>query len=152
MSANDTYRELVLRGWERLSGEEQDKLIASGWHPPGDKPPLTHTPYLDSLGISFKPDVPAHAVNIIDHLLAEANRQIDWGEYQGRKRKPCPEQPLLLTGMPIGQYHCPVCGMMLLAAMPHISPRRPPDHDPEYPLDDYEDEYGRPWPPGYEDD
>lgn len=111
---------------------------------------MRYTPYLDSMGITFKNDVPDDVVNIIDNLLKRVNAQIDWGSYDGRKRKPCPEQPLLLTGMPIGQYHCPVCGIMLLAAMPHLSPNAPENAPPEYPDGHYEDEYGRPWPPGYE--
>jgi hypothetical protein len=105
---------------------------------------VRYTPYLDSIGVTFKPDVSDHAVNIIDSLLSRVNANIQWGERDGRTRKPCPEQPLLLTGQPIGMYHCPVCGMMLMAAMPHLEP-----HDPD---GDYEDEYGRPWPPGYYDD
>lgn len=114
---------------------------------------MRHTPYLDSLGISFKDEVSDHAVNIIDHLLEMVNARIDWGSYNGKKRKPCPEQPLLLTGMPIGQYHCPFCGMMILAAMPHTSPDATDEEKkhPLYPMDDYEDEYGQPWPPGYEE-
>lgn len=101
---------------------------------------MRHTPYLDSLGISFKEDVPDHAVNIIDNLLERVNAGIDWGTHEGKKRKPCPEQPILLTGMPIGQYHCPVCMEMQLAAMPHL----PPDED-------YEQMTGQPWPAGYEE-
>ena len=38
-----------------------------------------------------------------------------------------------------------------MASMPHLGPGKPDDVDPEYPLHDYEDEYGQPWPPGYED-
>lgn len=115
---------------------------------------MRHTPYLDSLGVKFKDDVSDHAVNIIDHLLEMANSRIDWGEWEGKKRKPCPEQPLLLVGMPIGQYHCPVCGEMQIAGTLHLSPAAPPkeEQDPLYPLEDYEVEYGRPWPPGYEEE
>jgi hypothetical protein len=74
------------------------------------------------------------ALRIIDH-------SIDWGEYKGRKRLPCPEQPLLLLGAPLGQYHCPVCGEMQLAGIPHLAPD-----------EDYEQVIGQPWPAGYEDD
>lgn len=111
------------------------------------------TPFLDRYGIVFKDDVPDHAVNIIDSALNYIETMIEWGDYQGKKRKPCPEQPLLLTGQPIGQYHCPVCGMMLIAGVPHFSPHATDDEirDPEYPLLPYEDEYGRPWPAGYEE-
>lgn len=77
--------------------------------------------------------------------------QVRWGEYEGRKRLPCPEDPVALAGQPIGMYHCPYCGMMVLAALPHPSPSKPEQQDPRYWLDDYEDEYQRPWPPGYEE-
>jgi len=112
---------------------------------------MRHTPFLDSIGVEFKPDVPDHAVNIIDSALTAVAAMIDWGEWDGKRRKPCPEQPILLSGQPIGQYHCPVCGMMLMASMSHLSPAKPREQHPDYPLDDYEVEYGRPWPPGYED-
>lgn len=101
---------------------------------------MRYTPYLDSLGITFRDNIPDHVVNIIDNLLERINATIDWGSCEGKKRKPCPEQPLLLTGQPIGQYHCPGCGMMILAAMPHLDP------------ENYEEEYGQEWLPGYEDD
>ena len=102
---------------------------------------MRHTPYLDSVGVTFKPDVSDHAVNIIDTLLELANKDIDWGtDAKGRKRKPCPEQPLLLTGQPIGQYHCPVCLEMQIAGMKHLSPD-----------EDYERMTGQEWPAGYEE-
>ena len=31
----------------------------------------------------------------------------------------CPERPELLKGAPIGMYHCPCCGVMLLAGLSH---------------------------------
>lgn len=31
----------------------------------------------------------------------------------------CNEQPELLKGRALGQYHCPDCGAMILAGMPH---------------------------------
>jgi hypothetical protein len=31
----------------------------------------------------------------------------------------CNEKPEKLAGQPIGQYHCPNCGAMLLAGIPH---------------------------------
>lgn len=31
----------------------------------------------------------------------------------------CSEKPELLIGQPIGMYHCPDCGEMVLAGMPH---------------------------------
>lgn len=129
---------------------------------------MRYTPFLDRVGVTFKDDVPDHAVNIIDSALAVIEGTIDWGEWEGKKRKPCPEQPLLLAGLPLGMYHCPVCGVMVLAGLPHISPKAHPSgcncpagsYDPgavheencatNYPDYDYEVEYGRPWPAGYE--
>lgn len=32
----------------------------------------------------------------------------------------CPERPELLAGAPIGMYHCPACGCMVLAGIPHV--------------------------------
>lgn len=64
--------------------------------------------------------------------------QMDWGTHNGRERLPCPEDPLLLKGMPIGMYHCPGCHEMQVAGMPHV----PPDPD-------YEHVMGYDWPPGY---
>jgi len=31
----------------------------------------------------------------------------------------CSEKPELLAGQPIGQYHCPDCGAMVIAGLPH---------------------------------
>lgn len=31
----------------------------------------------------------------------------------------CAEKPELLIGQPLGQYHCPDCGAMVLAGLPH---------------------------------
>lgn len=33
--------------------------------------------------------------------------------------KKCPEKPELLAGAPLGMYHCPECGCMVLAGLPH---------------------------------
>lgn len=32
----------------------------------------------------------------------------------------CPEDPMKLTGKPIGMYHCPWCGCMQIAGTPHV--------------------------------
>lgn len=98
---------------------------------------MRYTPFLDEKGIAFKEDVPDSVVNILDACLSVIEGAIDWGEFEGRERKPCPEQSMLLAGQPMGQYHCPICGMMLLAGLPHLPP------------EDYEAEYGEPWPAGY---
>lgn len=31
----------------------------------------------------------------------------------------CPHDPMELAGQPIGMYHCPECGEMVLAGSPH---------------------------------
>ena len=31
----------------------------------------------------------------------------------------CPHDPQELKGEPIGMYHCPVCGEMVIAGLPH---------------------------------
>lgn len=31
-----------------------------------------------------------------------------------------PLDPLALVGQPIGQYHCPYCGSMVMAGVPHL--------------------------------
>lgn len=80
---------------------------------------------------------------------------VDWGEYQGKKRRPCPELPELLLGLPIGQYHCPYCGVMCLAGIAHMMPDEVDvvEHDgddlvvPTPAL--YENFTGQEWPPGY---
>lgn len=33
---------------------------------------------------------------------------------------PCKEDPAKLLGQPIGMYHCPECGSMLVAGIPHF--------------------------------
>jgi len=32
----------------------------------------------------------------------------------------CPEDPVLLLGQPLGQYHCPWCGCMQIAGLSHM--------------------------------
>jgi hypothetical protein len=58
---------------------------------------------------------PADAVGIdlsvrldIDAPLNEAGERCPW-----------PWDPQQLTGAPIGQYHCPHCGAMVMAGVPH---------------------------------
>lgn len=104
---------------------------------------MRYTPFLDEKKIVFNSEVPDSVVNILDSCLSYIESTITWGEYKGKKRKPCPEQSVLLAGQPLGMYHCPYCGMMLLAGEPHLSPSPLGDH--------YEDEYGQPWPAGYEE-
>lgn len=33
---------------------------------------------------------------------------------------PWPWEPQQLDGAPLGQYHCPYCGAMVMAGLPHI--------------------------------
>jgi hypothetical protein len=41
------------------------------------------------------------------------------------EHEPCPWpwDPQQLVGVPLGQYHCPFCGEMVLAGMPHLDYR-----------------------------
>lgn len=106
---------------------------------------MRYTPYLDSIGVTFDESIPDRIVNILDAALGYASSTVKWGSFEGKARKPCPENPLLLAGAPIGQYHCPACGMMVMAAMPHLSP----EADDMFPA--YEVEMVRAWPAGYEE-
>lgn len=36
------------------------------------------------------------------------------------ERCPWPWEPQQLVGAPLGQYHCPWCGAMVVAGMPHV--------------------------------
>lgn len=113
---------------------------------------MRYTPYLDKIGVTVSERVPDDFVNVLDTALQIVEAGVEWGTWEGKRRKPCPENPVLLAGQPIGQYHCPACGMMVMAAMPHLSPAAPKEQDPRYWMGDYEEEYGQPWPPGYEDE
>jgi hypothetical protein len=39
------------------------------------------------------------------------------------ERCPWPWEPQQLGGAPMGQYHCPYCGAMVMAGIPHIDYR-----------------------------
>jgi hypothetical protein len=62
--------------------------------------------------------VPADAVKIqlpadgIEGPLNEVGEPCPW-----------PWEPQQLRGAPLGQYHCPYCGAMVIAGMPHIDYR-----------------------------
>jgi hypothetical protein len=45
-----------------------------------------------------------------------------WRQPVNEDGEPCPFpfDPPQLYGQPIGQYHCPYCGAMVLAGMPHL--------------------------------
>lgn len=36
------------------------------------------------------------------------------------ERCPWPWEPQQLVGVPMGQYHCPYCGAMVIAGIPHL--------------------------------
>ncbi len=38
------------------------------------------------------------------------------------RKHPCVEDPVKLKGQPIGMYHCPECGEMQIAGLPHTTP------------------------------
>ena len=49
------------------------------------------------------------------------------------ERCPWPWEPQQLKGVPMGQYHCPYCGAMTLAGVPHLDYRDdvpPPGTEP----------------------
>lgn len=35
---------------------------------------------------------------------------------------PCPYNPEVLKDAPIGMFHCPLCGEMQIAGLPHLPP------------------------------
>jgi hypothetical protein len=45
------------------------------------------------------------------------------------ERCPWPWEPQQLIGAPMGQYHCPYCGAMVLAGLPHLDYREPDEQD-----------------------
>jgi hypothetical protein len=59
--------------------------------------------------------LPADAVGIDCTLRPELNPPL------GEDGEPCPWpwDPQQLTGAPLGQYHCPYCGSMVIAGMRH---------------------------------
>lgn len=42
------------------------------------------------------------------------------------ERCPWPWEPQQMIGVPLGQYHCPYCGAMVIAGVPHIDYSEPP--------------------------
>lgn len=56
--------------------------------------------------------------------IAQSNRQRlleihDWNAVKSVKFWICPHDPNSMCGKPIGQYHCPVCGAMVVACCEH---------------------------------
>lgn len=44
-------------------------------------------------------------------------------EQVGQDECPWPWDPVQLKGAPLGQYHCPYCGSMVVAGMDHVDYR-----------------------------
>lgn len=84
------------------------------------------------------PQTQEEAQEWIDSGMYVHDTAVDWGEYEGKKRHGCVELPEFLLGAPLGQYHCPYCGVMNVAGVQHL--------DPE---EDYEFMTGHEWPFGY---
>lgn len=57
-----------------------------------------------------KEDDLAHRQALSDFLLWVRRREV---------KAPCPYDPRELAGAPIGQYHCPVCGKVVIAGLAH---------------------------------
>ena len=49
--------------------------------------------------------------------LVEAGERVAWAA----EPLICQHDPLTMLGKPIGQYHCPECGQMQVAGVPHIA-------------------------------
>lgn len=58
--------------------------------------------------------------NITDGML---DSDVDLPLNENGEPCPWPYDPQQLVGAPLGQYHCPYCGAMVLAGMPHLDYR-----------------------------
>lgn len=82
----------------------------------------TPPPAGDTPGRWWHEITPADAVNIslpaagIIGPLTEDGSESPW-----------PWEPQQLVGVPMGQYHCPYCGEMCIAGVPHPDARDYPD-------------------------
>jgi hypothetical protein len=56
----------------------------------------------------------ATAINLAERL------DIDAPLNEAGERCPWPWEPQQLVGVPLGQYHCPYCGAMVIAGVPHL--------------------------------
>jgi hypothetical protein len=56
----------------------------------------------------------ATAINLAERL------DIDAPLNEAGERCPRPWEPQQLVGVPLGQYHCPYCGAMVIAGVPHL--------------------------------
>jgi hypothetical protein len=62
---------------------------------------------------------PADAVD----LDLAGDLSIDAPLNESGERCPWPWEPQQLIGVPLGQYHCPFCGAMCIAGVPHLDYR-----------------------------
>lgn len=62
-------------------------------------------------------------------LIPSLEELLDGSGPHNELGEPCPwpYDPLLMTGQPIGMYHCPYCGAMVVAGMAH--PDYPDEED-----------------------
>lgn len=58
------------------------------------------------------------------------------------QRCPWPWEPQQLVGVPIGQYHCPWCGAMVMAGMAHLDYACTADPPCEHPITAHEPDEG----------
>lgn len=75
---------------------------------------------------SWRDIAPADATN----LNLATNLSIDAPLNEEGERCPWPWEPQQLVGAPLGQYHCPWCGAMVMAGMPHLDYRETDDARP----------------------
>lgn len=87
--------------------------------------------YLTAENARLKADI-ADLNHDLEAAVAEMSEQA--------KAAACPEKPERLLGQPIGQYHCPSCGMMLIAGLPHPSPS---EDNPDFDLLEKEEAHAR---------
>jgi hypothetical protein len=59
----------------------------------------------------------ATAINLAERL------DIDAPLSEAGERCPWPWESQQLVGVPLGQYHCPYCGAMVIAGVPHLDYR-----------------------------
>jgi hypothetical protein len=80
---------------------------------------------------SWRDIAPADAVDL--DLITQLDIEAPVNEMG--ERCPWPWEPQQLVGVPLGQYHCPYCGAMCIAGIPHVDyrddaePKRLPTSD-----------------------
>lgn len=68
---------------------------------------------------------PKDAVDL--DLMSLASDHIEGPLNENGDECPWPWEPEQLVGAPIGQYHCPYCGAMVMAGVRHLDYRVDPD-------------------------